>query len=193
MPLKKNVDDSLVGQKTVEHVIVLRRCENEVDWQQGKDHWWHDIVPVQSDQCDAEEMDAEDLLYILYTSGSTGKPKGIVHTCGGYMAGVTATFRYVFDIKDDDLYWCTADCGWVTGHSYIVYGPLANGATSLIYEGTPDHPEQDRWWKLIEKYKSLVEVKKHLSLGQAMKYDFTDDGRVLDKNGTVIFDGEKLV
>ena len=156
VPLKKNVDDSLVGQKTVEHVIVLRRCENEVDWQQGKDHWWHDIVPVQSDQCDAEEMDAEDLLYILYTSGSTGKPKGIVHTCGGYMAGVTATFRYVFDIKDDDLYWCTADCGWVTGHSYIVYGPLANGATSLIYEGTPDHPEQDRWWKLIEKYKVTI-------------------------------------
>jgi acetyl-CoA synthetase len=97
-------------------------------------------------------MDAEDLLYILYTSGSTGKPKGIVHTCGGYMTGVSATFRYVFDIQDDDLYWCTADCGWVTGHSYIVYGPLANGATSLIYEGTPDHPEQNRWWKLIEKY-----------------------------------------
>ncbi|MGE4602946.1 MAG: acetate--CoA ligase [Planctomycetota bacterium] len=154
--LKKNVDDSLVGQQTVKHVLVLKRCENEVDWHQGRDHWWHDVVPGQSDQCDAEEMDAEDLLYILYTSGSTGKPKGIVHTCGGYMTGVSATFRYVFDIKDDDLYWCTADCGWVTGHSYIVYGPLANGATSLIYEGTPDHPEQDRWWKLIEKYSVTI-------------------------------------
>ncbi|HIC22019.1 MAG TPA: acetate--CoA ligase, partial [Planctomycetes bacterium] len=154
--LKKNVDDSLVGQQTVKHVLVLKRCENEVDWHQGRDHWWHDVVPQQSDQCDAEEMDAEDLLYILYTSGSTGKPKGIVHTCGGYMTGVSATFRYVFDIKDDDLYWCTADCGWVTGHSYIVYGPLANGATSLIYEGTPDHPEQDRWWKLIEKYSVTI-------------------------------------
>ncbi|MEE2890045.1 MAG: acetate--CoA ligase [Planctomycetota bacterium] len=154
--LKKNVDDSLVGQQTVKHVLVLKRCENEVDWHQGRDHWWHDVVPGQSDQCDAEEMDAEDLLYILYTSGSTGKPKGIVHTCGGYMTGVSATFRYVFDIQDDDLYWCTADCGWVTGHSYIVYGPLANGATSLIYEGTPDHPEQNRWWKLIEKYSVTI-------------------------------------
>ena len=154
--LKKNVDDSLVGQQTVKHVLVLKRCENEVDWHQGRDHWWHDVVPGQSDQCDAEEMDAEDLLYILYTSGSTGKPKGIVHTCGGYLTGVSATFRYVFDIQDDDLYWCTADCGWVTGHSYIVYGPLANGATSLIYEGTPDHPEQNRWWKLIEKYSVTI-------------------------------------
>ena len=152
VPLKKNVDDSLIGQETVKHVLVLKRCENSVDWNQERDHWWHDIVPQQSDQCEAEEMDAEDLLYILYTSGSTGKPKGIVHTCGGYMTGVSATFRYVFDIQDNDLYWCTADCGWVTGHSYIVYGPLANGATSLIYEGTPDHPDQDRWWKLIEKY-----------------------------------------
>ncbi|MEC9475973.1 MAG: acetate--CoA ligase [Planctomycetota bacterium] len=156
VPLKKNVDDSLVGQTTVEHVLVLRRCENEVDWNQGKDHWWHELVPGQSDQCAAEEMDAEDLLYILYTSGSTGKPKGIVHTCGGYLTGVSATFRYVFDIQEDDLYWCTADCGWVTGHSYIVYGPLANGATSLIYEGTPDHPDQDRWWKLVEKYNVTI-------------------------------------
>ncbi|RTZ90210.1 MAG: acetate--CoA ligase [Planctomycetota bacterium] len=151
-PLKKNVDDSLIGQQTVKNVLVLRRGENPVDWQEGRDHWWHELVPEMSDICEPEEMDAEDLLFILYTSGSTGKPKGIVHTCGGYLTGVSSTFRNVFDIKDDDLYWCTADCGWVTGHSYIVYGPLANNATSLIYEGTPDHPQQDRWWKLIEKY-----------------------------------------
>jgi len=151
-PLKHSVDESLVGQQTVKSVLVLQRGENPVDWVDGRDHWWHDIVPQQSDRCEPEVMDAEDLLFILYTSGSTGKPKGIVHTCGGYMTGVSSTFRNVFDIKPDDLYWCTADCGWVTGHSYIVYGPLANGATSLIYEGTPDHPGQDRWWKLIEKY-----------------------------------------
>ncbi|MGB1396691.1 MAG: acetate--CoA ligase, partial [Planctomycetota bacterium] len=110
------------------------------------------VVPTQDDFLEAEEMDSEDLLFILYTSGSTGKPKGIVHTCGGYLTGVSSTFRNVFDIKDSDLYWCTADCGWVTGHSYIVYGPLANGATSLIYEGTPDFPDQGRWWDLVEKY-----------------------------------------
>ena len=156
VPLKKNVDDSLVGQQTVKAVLVLKRAGNEVDWQQDRDHWWHDVIPQQDETCCAEVMDAEDLLFILYTSGSTGKPKGIVHTCGGYLTGVSSTFRNVFDIKKDDLFWCTADCGWITGHSYIVYGPLANNATSLIYEGTPDHPEQDRWWKLIEKYRVSI-------------------------------------
>ncbi|MBA4683586.1 MAG: acetate--CoA ligase [Planctomycetes bacterium] len=152
VPLKENVDLALEGQETVTSVLVLERCKNEVTWSEGRDHWWHDVVPAQDEFLEAEEMDSEDLLFILYTSGSTGKPKGIVHTCGGYLTGVSSTFRNVFDIKDSDLYWCTADCGWVTGHSYIVYGPLANGATSLIYEGTPDFPDQGRWWDLVEKY-----------------------------------------
>ena len=152
VPLKENVDLALEGQETVTSVLVLERCKNEVTWSEGRDHWWHDVVPSQDEFLEAEEMDSEDLLFILYTSGSTGKPKGIVHTCGGYLTGVSSTFRNVFDIKESDLYWCTADCGWVTGHSYIVYGPLANGATSLIYEGTPDFPDQGRWWDLVEKY-----------------------------------------
>ncbi|OUU25426.1 MAG: acetate--CoA ligase [Planctomycetia bacterium TMED53] len=152
VPLKQNVDQALEGQETVTSVLVLERCQNDVEWTSGRDHWWHDVVPGQDEFLEAEEMDAEDLLFILYTSGSTGKPKGIVHTCGGYLTGVSSTFRNVFDIKESDLYWCTADCGWVTGHSYIVYGPLANGATSLIYEGTPDFPDQGRWWDLVEKY-----------------------------------------
>ncbi|NCF56394.1 MAG: acetate--CoA ligase [Planctomycetia bacterium] len=152
VPLKENVDEALIDQQTVQSVLVLPRCENKVEWNKSRDHWWHEIVPSQSDFLEAEEMDAEDILFILYTSGSTGKPKGIVHTCGGYLTGVSSTFKSVFDIKDSDLYWCTADCGWVTGHSYIVYGPLANGATSLIYEGTPDFPNQSRWWDLISKY-----------------------------------------
>ena len=152
VPLKENVDLALEGQETVTSVLVLERCKNEVTWSEGRDHWWHDVVPAQDEFLEAEEMDSEDLLFILYTSGSTGKPKGIVHTCGGYLTGVSSTFRNVFDIKESDLYWCTADCGWVTGHSYIVYGPLANGATSLIYEGTPDFPDQGRWWDLVEKY-----------------------------------------
>ncbi|MAJ29014.1 acetate--CoA ligase [bacterium TMED181] len=152
VPLKDNVDQALLNQETVSSVLVLQRCENEVQWNDSRDHWWHDVVPQQPEFLEAEEMDAEDLLFILYTSGSTGKPKGIVHTCGGYLTGVSSTFRNVFDIKETDLFWCTADCGWVTGHSYLVYGPLANGATSLIYEGTPDFPDQGRWWDLIEKY-----------------------------------------
>ena len=152
VPLKENVDLALEGQETVTSVLVLERCKNEVTWSEGRDHWWHDVVPAQDEFLEAEEMDSEDLLFILYTSGSTGKPKGIVHTCGGYLTGVSSTFRNVFDIKESDLYWCTADCGWVTGRSYIVYGPLANGATSLIYEGTPDFPDQGRWWDLVEKY-----------------------------------------
>ncbi|HIN81189.1 MAG TPA: acetate--CoA ligase [Planctomycetes bacterium] len=156
VPLKANVDASLEGQKTVKHVIVVRRTENEINWVEGRDNWYHDIVSGEPPECEPEVMDAEDLLFILYTSGSTGKPKGIAHTCGGYLTGVSATTRMVFDIKGDDVYWCTADCGWVTGHSYIVYGPLANGATSFIFEGTPDYPERDRWWELIEKYRVSI-------------------------------------
>ena len=120
--------------------------------QPERDVWWHEVIGAASDKCAAEPMDAEDMLFVLYTSGTTGKPKGIVHTTGGYLVGVATTHRYVFDIKEDDVYWCTADIGWVTGHSYIVYGPLANGATSLMYEGTPDYPDRDRFWSVIDKY-----------------------------------------
>ncbi len=118
----------------------------------GRDFWWHDLVAGASDECAAEPMDAEDMLFVLYTSGTTGKPKGIVHTTAGYLVGAATTHRYVFDIKESDVYWCTADIGWVTGHSYVVYGPLANGATSLMYEGTPDYPDRDRFWSIIDKY-----------------------------------------
>jgi acetyl-CoA synthetase len=118
----------------------------------GRDHWWHRVMEDATPKCEAEPMDSEDLLYILYTSGSTGKPKGIAHTTGGYLTGVTTTTNWVFDLKENDLYWCTADVGWVTGHSYVVYGPLSNGATVFMYEGAPDFPQRDRWWDLIEKY-----------------------------------------
>ena len=130
----------------------MRRTENEIGWVEGRDVWYHDLVADQPAECEPEQMDAEDLLYILYTSGTTGKPKGIVHTTGGYLTGVAATHRWVFDLKDDDVYWCAADVGWVTGHSYIVYGPLANGATSVLYEGAPGTPDKDRWWEIIERY-----------------------------------------
>ncbi len=152
VPLKENVDVALEGETTVEHVIVVRRTENEVQWTDGRDHWFDELVQGQPETCEPEIMNAEDLLYILYTSGSTGKPKGIAHSQGGYLTGVSSTFRNVFDIHDDDVYWCTADCGWVTGHSYIVYGPLANCATSVIYEGSPDYPDQDRFWALVASH-----------------------------------------
>ena len=124
--------------------------------QDGRDHWWHDVVPQQADTCEPEVMDAEDLLFILYTSGTTGKPKGIAHTTGGYMVGAAMTHKWVFDIKDDDIYWCTADIGWITGHSYITYGPLANGCTSVMYEGAPNHPEKDRFWDIVERRKVTI-------------------------------------
>ena len=130
----------------------MRRTEQEIGWVEGRDVWYHELVAEQSAECAPEEMGAEDLLYILYTSGTTGKPKGIVHTTGGYLTGVAATHRWVFDLKDDDVYWCAADVGWVTGHSYIVYGPLANGATSVLYEGAPNTPDKDRWWDICERY-----------------------------------------
>jgi acetyl-CoA synthetase len=150
--LKGNADTAVARCPSIEHVVVLNRTGNGVEWTEGRDIWYHDLVADQDVECPAEPMNAEDTLYILYTSGTTGKPKGIVHTQGGYLTQVMATHKYVFDVKDDDVYWCGADIGWVTGHSYIVYGPLANGVTGVIYEGSPDFPEKDRLWKIIEEH-----------------------------------------
>jgi acetyl-CoA synthetase len=154
VPLKASVDEALTGTPTIEKVVVYERVgkAGPVSMKPGRDLWWHDLIANMSDECAAEPMDAEDMLFILYTSGTTGKPKGIVHTTAGYLLGASVTHRYVFDIKEDDVYWCTADIGWVTGHSYIVYGPLANGTTTLMYEGTPDFPDRGRFWSLIDKY-----------------------------------------
>lgn len=158
--LKKITDEALeAGCPTVEKVLVLERTGEKtgvVSYQEGRDVRWNDLVPHQSTECPCEPMDAEDLLFILYTSGSTGKPKGITHTTGGYLTGVFATSKLVFDLKESDIHFCTADCGWITGHSYITYGPLANGATVLIYEGAPDTPDKDRFWRIIEKHKATI-------------------------------------
>src|ERR1043166_1562061 len=160
VPLKQNVDDALVLKdaegrhltKTIEKVIVLRRANNEAHFVEGRDVWGHRELDYVDANCPAEKMDSEAPLFILYTSGSTGKPKGILHTTGGYLLGAKLTSKYVFDLRDEDVYWCTADVGWVTGHRYVAYGPLANGATSLMYEGAPNWPEADRFWRIIEKY-----------------------------------------
>jgi len=154
--LKKNADDAIAQTTTVEKVLVVRRTKQDVGWTQGRDVWWHDLVAKQKADCPAEAVDAEHMLYLLYTSGSTAKPKGIVHTTGGYLTGVAATTKLIFDVKDNDVFWCAADVGWVTGHSYIVFGPLANGVTGVMYEGTPDFPDKDRWWSIIEKYKVSI-------------------------------------
>jgi acetyl-CoA synthetase len=153
-PLKPQADAALQSTPTIEHVVVVRRGANDVAMQSGRDHWYHDLMATANPICPAEPMDSEQLLFLLYTSGTTGKPKGIMHTTGGYLTHVTTTFKYVFDHQPErDVYWCTADVGWVTGHSYIVYGPLANGATQVMYEGVPNFPANDRVWSLIEKYK----------------------------------------
>jgi acetyl-CoA synthetase len=158
IPLKRNTDKALEGAPSVENVIVVMRRpgvgsdEAFAHMQEGRDHWWHRLMADALAYCEPAEMDAEDVLYILYTSGTTGKPKGIVHTTGGYLTGVAATTKLVFDLRDEDVFWCTADVGWVTGHSYLVYGPLANGATCVMYEGAPDWPEKDRFWELCEKH-----------------------------------------
>ncbi|MBA3415779.1 MAG: acetate--CoA ligase [Chloroflexia bacterium] len=155
-PLKPNVDAALDHTPTVEHVLVARRTNHGVEMTAGRDLWWEEIVPRQEADCPPEAMESEDMLYLLYTSGTTAKPKGILHTTGGYLTGVASTFRAVFDHKDEDIFWCAADIGWVTGHSYIVYGPLANGATGVIYEGTPDFPDPSRWWEIVERYKVSI-------------------------------------
>ncbi len=152
VPLKRVADEAVSESPTVQNVIVLQRTGNDVPMTAGRDHWLHELATDES-ECPAEPMDAEDLLYLLYTSGTTAKPKGIVHTTGGYLVGAASTHYYVFDLKrEEDVYWCAADVGWVTGHSYIVYGPLCNGATSVMYEGTPDYPDKDRWWEIVERY-----------------------------------------
>ncbi len=155
VPLKVNVDAALAAAPGVKHAIVLRRTGGDVPMAQRRDLWWHDAVEGQASDpatCPCEPMEAEDLLYLLYTSGTTAKPKGIAHTTAGYLVGVATTHHYVFDVKPESVYWCAADVGWVTGHSYIVYGPLCNGTTSVLYEGTPDFPDKDRWWAIVERY-----------------------------------------
>ena len=151
--LKPAADEALANTPSIEHVVVVKRGGNDVNMVDGRDHWYHDLMADASLDCPAEPMDSEQLLFLLYTSGTTGKPKGIMHTTGGYLTHVTYTHKYVFDLHPDtDVYWCTADVGWITGHSYIVYGPLSNGATQVIYEGVPNHPGNDRLWSIVEKY-----------------------------------------
>jgi acetyl-CoA synthetase len=184
VPLKANSDDALKQSPSVKKMIVLRRTGTDVPMREGRDVWWDEVVDGVGDHpasCPPEEMDSEDLLYLLYTSGTTAKPKGIIHTTGGYLVGVSTTHHYIFDIKPESIYWCAADIGWVTGHSYIVYGPLCNGTTGVIYEGTPDYPDKDRWWDIVERYKVDVlytaptAIRAHMKWGSeyAQKHDLS--------------------
>jgi acetyl-CoA synthetase len=181
VPLKRTADEAVAEAPSVEHVVVLRRTGGDVPMTEGRDVWWHELATDGSD-CPAEPMDPEDLLYLLYTSGTTAKPKGIAHTTAGYLVGVASTHYYIFDLKADrDVYWCAADVGWVTGHSYIVYGPLCNGATSVMYEGTPDYPDKDRWWDVAERYGVTIlytaptAIRSHMKWGpeHAQKHDLS--------------------
>jgi acetyl-CoA synthetase len=184
VPLKRNVDDALAESPSVKTAIVLRRTGNDVAMEEGRDEWWHELVAEESDDptsCPCEPMDSEDLLYLLYTSGTTAKPKGIVHTTGGYLVGTATTHHYIFDLKPDSVYWCAADVGWVTGHSYIVYGPLCNGTTGVMYEGVPDFPDRDRWWAIVERYgvdilyTAPTAIRSHMKWGSehAQKHDLS--------------------
>jgi acetyl-CoA synthetase len=184
VPLKQNADDALERSPGVRKVVVVGRVGADVAMAKGRDVWLDDLIEDASDDpasCPCEPMDAEDLLYLLYTSGTTAKPKGIVHTTAGYLVGVAATHHYIFDVKPDSVYWCAADIGWVTGHSYIVYGPLTNGTTGVLYEGTPDHPERDRWWDIVERYEvdilytAPTAIRAHMKWGpeHAAKHDLS--------------------
>ena len=153
IPLKKITDEALKSCPNIKKCVVVKRTGNEINWVDGRDIWYDDITKSASNNCEPEEMDAEDPLFILYTSGSTGKPKGVLHTTGGYMVYTSMTHQYIFDYKKNDIYWCSADIGWVTGHSYIIYGPLSNGATTIMFEGVPNYPDNSRWWQIIDKHK----------------------------------------
>ncbi len=183
LPLKRLADAAMAGTPSIEHCLVVRRRpsgegdEAFAQMTEGRDHWWHRLLDAESAECEPTPMDAEDLLFILYTSGTTGKPKGIVHTTGGYLTQVAATTKYVFDLKPEDVFWCTADIGWVTGHSYVVYGPLANGATVFIYEGAPDWPERDRFWSLVERYGVTVLYTAPTAIRAFMKWGTEHPGR----------------
>jgi acetyl-CoA synthetase len=184
VPLKKNADDAMAQSPSVKKCVVYRRTGGDVGFDEKRDVWWQDLIKGESDDpssCPCEEMDSEDLLYLLYTSGTTAKPKGIVHTTAGYLVGVSTTHHYIFDVKPDSVYWCAADIGWVTGHSYIVFGPLCNGTTGIIYEGTPDFPDKDRWWEIVERYKATIlytaptAIRTHMKWGPeyAQKHDLS--------------------
>jgi acetyl-CoA synthetase len=184
VPLKQNADEAVAQAPTVKKVVVLRRTGDQIPFDASRDAWWHELIDGQDDDpasAPPEPMDGEDLLYLLYTSGTTAKPKGIVHTTAGYLVGVAATHHYIFDVKPDSVYWCAADVGWVTGHSYIVYGPLANGTTGVMYEGVPNHPNPERWWQIIERYKvdilytAPTAIRSHMKWGpeHAQKHDLS--------------------
>jgi acetyl-CoA synthetase len=170
-PVKQQVDETLGDLESLERIFVVQATQADCEMQEGRDVWYHEALEAADDECEAEPLDAEHPLYILYSSGSTAKPKGIQHTTGGYLTGVAWTHKYVFDLKpDQDVYWCSADVGWVTGHSYIVYGPLANGATSVMYEGAPDYPDKDIWWELIERYKVTIFYTAPTAIRACMKW-----------------------
>ena len=171
VPLKDISDEALKECPTVKNVIVCQRTNRDIDWVEGRDEWWHMLIRNASKEHKAVEMDAEDPLFILYTSGSTGKPKGVLHTCGGYMVYTSYTFRNVFQVSEEDIYWCTADAGWITGHSYILYGPLFNGATGIIFEGVPNYPDAGRFWEVVEKYKVTHFYTAPTAIRALMSYD----------------------
>jgi acetyl-CoA synthetase len=184
VPLKRNADDALAQAPGVKHAVVLRRTGNDVPFDDGRDSWWDELVAVESEDpssCPCEPMDSEDLLYLLYTSGTTAKPKGIAHTTAGYLVGIATTHYYIFDVKPESVYWCAADVGWVTGHSYIVYGPLCNATTGVMYEGVPDYPDKNRWWAIVERYgvdilyTAPTAIRSHMKWGEehARKHDLS--------------------